>query len=105
MSKPVLQFCDHSSETDSKTESPRLLMHVQFNADAVAEALGVPPPDLLERMWETLARALCVDAAQLAETDMRAKGLTFPIDGVPDGWPLQYLVAVVVRRLYPEKRQ
>ena len=104
MSKPVLQFCDHSSETDSKNES-RVLMHVPFDADAVAEALGVQPPDLLERMWETLARALCVDAAQLAEADMRAKGLTFPVDGVPDGWPLQYLVAVVVRRLYPEKRQ
>lgn len=104
MTKPLLQFIDRHEETDSKNES-RILMHVHFNADDVAAALGVQPPDLLERMWETLARALCVDAAQLAEADMRAQGKTFPVDGVPDGWPLQYLVAVVVRRLYPEKRQ
>lgn len=103
MSKPELQFVDRSAETDSKTESV-LRFHVEFDADAVAAALGVPAPDLLERMWETLARALCVDAAQLAEADMRAKGLTFPVN-VPDGWPLQYLTAVIVRRLYPELRQ
>jgi hypothetical protein len=99
----VLLIPNRSGETDSEIAS--MVQHVQFDADAIARALGVQTPDLMGRMLETLARALAVDAAQLAERDMRAKGKTLFIDGVPDGWPLQYLVAVVVGRLYPEKRQ
>jgi hypothetical protein len=104
MSEFVLLIPNRTDETDNKTESVPVI-HVQFDSDAIAAALGVGTPDLMGRMLETLARALTVDASEMADRDMRAKGQRLFVDGVPDGWPLQYLVAVVVRRLYPELRQ
>lgn len=104
MMKPRIIFADSHGQTDAPSAGT-VRLHVNFDADAVAAAIGVQGDELINRMLQSCARAVCFDAGAMAEADMRARGLVFPVDGVPAGWPTDYLVATVLQRLYPEKKQ
>jgi hypothetical protein len=98
MQKKAMFVANHSVDSDSKTESV-VCVGVEYNAEEIAAAIGVPVNELLARLWQVAARSLCVDAAAIAEQDVRARGGLFPFQ-TPPGWPLAYLAAVTEHRLF-----
>jgi hypothetical protein len=78
---------------------------VIFDMKRLAAVLDVPEAVLVLRMVRTLAGALAVDAAELADEQMQERGQRFGVDGFPEGWPYLQLAAVTSMRLFPERVQ
>lgn len=76
---------------------------VEFDADRIGAALGIPGSEVIARMLRVLSGALAFDAAQLAHDEMRAQGLVMGRDGYPEGWPHEHIAAVCIHRLFPER--
>jgi hypothetical protein len=98
--KPIsLRNADGISDSDKVLPFRTM---VEFDSDRIAAVIGVSRADLIDRMLMTLSRALAVDAAELADGEMKLEGRILGRDGYPDGWPHEHMAAVTLHRLFPE---
>lgn len=106
MGKETLVVCDGFVQSDRRELSGQALHTVVlFDLDQIADLIGAPREEIMRRMLDALARAITLDAVEMAADEMRASGRMLARDGFPEDWPLLHLASIVQARFFPELAQ